>query len=112
MTRPGIEPTTPAPEADALTITLSESVIRYQGAWENWKTFEGSWGLLEENIFSFRKLGASKKIGSWGHFSFSELGANTPLEGYTAAELHFCKIMSSHDASDIYFLCTRVNNFQ
>ena len=44
-----------------------------------------------------------KQIGSWGHFSFSELGANTPLEGYTAAELHFCKIMSSHDASDIYF---------
>ena len=54
----------------ALTITLSESAIRYQGAWENWKTFEGSWGLLEENIFSFRKLGASKKIRELGSFFF------------------------------------------
>ena len=33
----------------------------FQGAWENWKTIEGNWGLLEENTLNkekiFRELG-------------------------------------------------------
>ena len=57
----------------------------FQGAWEYWKTIIGNWGLLEENTLGFRKLGARKRfLGSYRqkiHFSFSELGANTPLDG-------------------------------
>ena len=34
----------------------------FQGAWENWKTIEGNWGLLEENTLGFRKLGARKRF--------------------------------------------------
>ena len=34
----------------------------FQGAWENWKTMEGNWGLLEENTLGFRKLGARKRF--------------------------------------------------
>ena len=32
----------------------------FDGAWENWKTTEGNWGLLEENTLGIRKLGARK----------------------------------------------------
>ena len=38
-----------------------------------------------------------------GNFSFSELGANTLLDGPHFC-FHICKIMSSHDASHI-FVC-------
>ena len=32
----------------------------FQGAWENLKTIEENWGLLEENTLGFRKLGEGK----------------------------------------------------